>query len=105
MPDVFLYAGEANPNDVILSDPTVTRSVALVLVPGAAVLIITTFAPNSVISISHSKYIVYGAPISLEIIRPPYVTTGRVVPQVFNQIRRDARRAAEDAARVQSENN
>lgn len=26
MPDIFLYAGESNPNDIILSDPTVQRS-------------------------------------------------------------------------------
>ena len=26
MPDIFLYAGETNPSDIILSDPTVQRS-------------------------------------------------------------------------------
>ena len=28
--DVFLYAGEANPKDVILADPTVKRGEAIV---------------------------------------------------------------------------
>ena len=31
MPDIFLYAGEASPNDIKLSDPTVKRSSATTL--------------------------------------------------------------------------
>lgn len=38
MPDIFLYPGEANPNDIRLSDPTVLRSAGGAIKDGAAAM-------------------------------------------------------------------
>ena len=48
--DVFLYPGEANPNDVLLADPTVTRGGAssgpVTVSPGTGDVQYTGFAPT-----------------------------------------------------------
>jgi hypothetical protein len=55
MPDIFLYSGEPNPNDIKLSDPTSLRSGAAITGTSAQSQSIATSSANGLITVSGSS--------------------------------------------------
>ena len=141
MVDIFNYAPEVNPNDIINSDPTTLRGTPLEgtstfaldttgtlqylvvldgtstfeLVSSGEVSLGAVLTGSSTLTLSSSarmsryiqpvpRYIVR-TPLMAQILQPPWVVRGHVVKKPPNLLRQAARRAAEDAARTQSEDN